>query len=75
VGGIHLIGCSIEDLPHELRLGDLEEEAVLEPGIDLVGVPEAHLLLAGRRACAKASLMNWLASTVWAFSTASAVVR
>ena len=40
------MGCAVEDLPDELRLGDLEEEAVLEPGVDLVGVAEAHLLLA-----------------------------
>ena len=46
VGGIHLMGCAVEDLPDELRLGDLEEEAVLEPRVDLVGVAEAHLLLA-----------------------------
>ena len=45
-GGIHLMGCAVEDLPDELRLRDLEEEAVLEPGVDLVRVAEPHLLLA-----------------------------
>ncbi len=36
----------VEDLPDELRLGDLQQERVLEPGVDLVGVAEAHLLFA-----------------------------
>ena len=31
-----LDGVPVEDLPHELRLRDLEEEAVLEPRVDLV---------------------------------------
>jgi hypothetical protein len=35
---------AIEDLADELRLGDFEEEAVFEPGVDLEGVAEAHLL-------------------------------
>ncbi len=70
-----LDGVAVEDLANELRLGDLEEERVLEPGVDLVGVAEAHLLLAEPARSANASLMNWLARTVWAFSTASAVVR
>ena len=46
VGGIHLMGCAVEDLADELRLRDLEEEAVLDPRVDLVGVTEAHLLFA-----------------------------
>jgi hypothetical protein len=35
-----------EHLPDELRLRELPEEAVLERGVDLVGVPEAELLFA-----------------------------
>ena len=45
VGGIHLMGWRGEDLPDELRLRELEEEAVLDPGIDLVRVAEPHLLV------------------------------
>ncbi len=48
--GHPLDGVAVEDLPDELRLGDLEEERVLEPGVDLVGVAEPHLLLAQTRA-------------------------
>ena len=46
VGGIHLIGCRVEELPHQLRLGHLEQKTVLDGGVDLEGVAEADLLLA-----------------------------
>ena len=41
-----LDGVPVEDLPDQLRLRHLEEEAVLDPGVDLEGVAEAHLLFA-----------------------------
>ena len=47
LGGRHpLDGVPVEDLANQLRLRDLEQERVFQPGIDLVGVAEPHLLLA-----------------------------
>ena len=43
--GHPLDGVAVEDLPDELRLRDLQQKRVLEPGVDLVGVPQPHLLL------------------------------
>ena len=45
---------AVEDLPNELRLRDLEEEAVFEPRVDLVRVAEPHLLFAEPRALGEA---------------------
>ena len=52
LGGRHpLDRMALEDLANELRLRDLEEEAVLDARVDLVGVAEPHLLVgAARRA-------------------------
>ncbi len=75
VGGIHLIGCRSKICRTSWAWRELEEEAVLEPGVDLEGVAEAHLLLAEAGAPRERLVDELRREHRVAFSTASAVVR